>query len=86
MGPCLYSECYNLTFAGSLANPNECHSEHMFSTCFGIVNDLLPAGYHVEVSDEGSPIKSATSTDGASHSQLNSPTLLKGGGEEGMRF
>ena len=41
----------------------------------GIVNDTLPAGYHVEVSDEGSPIKSATSAAGASLSQLNSPTL-----------
>ena len=41
----------------------------------GIVEDPLPAGYHVEVSDEGSPIKSATSTAGASLSQLNSPTL-----------
>ena len=28
----------------------------------GIVNDPLPAGYRVEVSDEGSPMKSATST------------------------
>ena len=42
----------------------------------GIVNDPLPAGYRVEVSDEGSPMKSATSTAGASLSQLNSPTLL----------
>ena len=41
----------------------------------GIVNDPLPAGYRVEVSDEGSPMKSATSTAGASLSQLNSPTL-----------
>ena len=40
-----------------------------------IVNDPLPAGYRVEVSDEGSPMKSATSTAGASLSQLNSPTL-----------
>ena len=41
----------------------------------GIVEDPLPAGYHVEVSDKGSPIKSATSAAGASLSQLNSPTL-----------
>ena len=47
----------------------------MFNTCFGIVDDPLPAGYRVEVSDEGSPIKSETSTAGASLSQLNSPTL-----------
>ena len=51
----------------------------------GIVNDPLPAGYHVEVSDEESPIKSATSTAGTFISQLNPPTLFQGGGEGGMR-